>query len=122
MTMADGNSEREALAQLEALASAGGAESPDDTAEPESPEQQEAFAYLEALAREVIAQFGPGQDGFTRFRICARSAYRQDVSARAGDTTVKHYRADPDAVHAELRAIFSAAAQEYLAAYDAGKK
>jgi hypothetical protein len=107
--------------ELEALASAGAPESPDDAAEPESPEQQEALAYLEALAREVIAQFGPGQDGFTRFRICARSAYRADVSASAGDKTVKHYRADPDAVHAELRAIFSAAAREYLAAYDTNK-
>jgi hypothetical protein len=116
MNMADDNSE------LEALSSAGGTESPDDAAEIESPEQQEALAYLEALAREVIAQFGPGQDGFTRFRICARSAYRADVSARAGDTTVTHYRADPDDVHAELREIFNAAAQEHLAAYDAGKK
>lgn len=113
--MADDNSE------LEALSSAGGTESPDDAAEPESPEQQEALAYLEALAREVIAQFGPGQDGFTRFRICARSAYRADISARAGDANVTHVRADPDAVHAELRAIFSAAAQEYLAAHFANK-
>jgi hypothetical protein len=91
-------------------ASAGGTEPPDD-----------GLSELEALAREVIAQFGPGQDGYTRFRICARSAYRQDVSATANDATVTHDRADPDQMHDELREIFDAAAQEYRAAYHANR-
>jgi len=89
--------------------SAGGTEPPDD-----------GRAYLEALAREVIAQFGGGRDGFTRFRTCARPAYRQDVSANVNDATVAHIRPDNDAMVEELREIFNAVAnamaQEYLAA------
>jgi hypothetical protein len=122
MNMTDNTAELETQAQLEALSSAGGTESPDDNSEFEAEAaEREARAQIYALARETVAQFGPGQDGFTRFRICARSAYRQDVSARAGDTTVAHYRADPDAVHAELREIFDDAAKLYLAAYHANK-
>lgn len=91
-------------------ASAGAPESPDDGRE-----------YLEALAREVIAQFGPGQDGFTAFRIRARSVYRQDVSANVNDATVAHIRPDNDAMIEELREIFNAVAQEYLADYHAAQ-